>query len=889
MDPLSVFTKRADDEIDEASNSASGLVSTLVPTLVIFAAMLLFFLILRRSQRRQYAPRTYIGSLREQERTPAPEPGFFGWFTSMAKLPDTYVLRHHSLDAFLLLRYLKIATTICFVGCLVTWPVLFPVNATGGGGKQQLDMLAIGNIAGNRSRLYAHAFIAWIFIGFVFFMVTRESLFFINLRQAYFLSPLYASRISSKTVLFTSVPEEYLDEARIRRMYGNDKVKNVWLATDVSELEKIVEERDKAALRLEGSETKLIKLANAARIKSLKGKPESGAENVVSDDIEGESGSVAAKWLKPSARPTHRLKPVIGKKVDSINWCRTEIERLIPLAAELQEKHRNGQAKLVSSVFVEFYNHNDAQAAYQMLAHNQPLHMAPRYIGLNPGDIIWSNLRIKWWELIIRNAATIGAVTALVIFWAIPVAFVGSISQLDQLQKKLPFLNFINSVPKVILGLITSLLPAVLLAVLMALLPIILRLLAKIGGVPTTAAVELRTQNFYFAFQVVQVFLVTTVASAASSVVSDIIKNPQSAASLLAAKIPRAANFYIAYFILQGLTFSAGALLQIVGLILSKILGKILDNTPRKMYKRWSVLSSIGWGTVFPVLTNLCVIDPVDFTAITYSVIAPLVLGFATIGLYLFYFAFRYNMLYVTNAQIDTKGMVYPRALQHTLVGCYLLIVCLIGLFAIAAAEDARAAGPMILMIIFGVFAVIYHMSLNHAITPLLNYLPKNLEAEEESQGLLTHETHVHKGASPETNTETATATTSNEADTEKGFSNGFDATQTKPKANFLVRFFQPNIHADYATMRQLVPHDFADIQYSPEIERDAYYHPCISSTAPLLWIPRDQGGVSRQEVAHSSRVIPITDEDASIDEKNKITWNEEKGMPPIYEEKIYY
>lgn len=101
--------------------------------------------------------------------------------------------------------------------------------------------------------------------------------------------------------------------------------------------------------------------------------------------------------------------------------------------------------------------------------------MAPRHIGLNPNDIIWSNLRIKWWELIIRNAATIGAVVTLIIFWAIPVAVVGAISNINFLTEKVPFLGFINDCPPVILGLITSLLPAVLLAVLMALLPIILR------------------------------------------------------------------------------------------------------------------------------------------------------------------------------------------------------------------------------------------------------------------------------------------------------------------------------------------------------------------------------------------------------------------------------
>ncbi|EEH40259.2 hypothetical protein PAAG_02314 [Paracoccidioides lutzii Pb01] len=874
----------------DASNSLSGLVSTLVPTLIVSGAMVLLFVLLRQSQRRQYAPRTYIGSLREQERTPEQSPGIFGWITSMAKLSDEYVLRHHSLDAYLLLRYIKIATAICFVGCLITWPVLFPVNATGGGGLKQLDLLTFGNVQNNLNKLYAHTFIAWIFVSFVFFMITRELLFFINLRQAYFFSPLYAGRISSKTVLFTSVPEEYLDEAKIRRIYGNDNVKNVWIPTKTKELEDMVDDRDKAAYRLEGAETKLIKLANSARIKALRGKS-ADEENHDIDNLapgneaEGESGSVAARWINPSQRPSHKLKPLIGKKVDTINWARTEIERLSPEIVALQEKHRAGDAEKVTAVFVEFYTQRDAQAAYQMVAHNQPLHMAPRYIGLNPADIIWSNLRIKWWELIIRNAATIGAVVALIIFWAIPVAVVGTISNINFLTEKVKFLGFIKNCPPVILGLITALLPAVLLAVLMALLPIILRLMAKIGGVPTTAAVELRTQNFYFTFQVVQVFLVTTLSSAASSAVADIINEPQKAAQMLAEKIPKASNFYVAYFILQGLTFSAGALLQISGLIVSKILGKLFDNTPRKMYKRWSTLSGLGWGTVLPILTNLCVI------AITYSAIAPLVLGFATIGLFLFYAAYRYNMLYVTNSNIDTKGMIYPRALQQTTVGCYLLVLCLIGLFGINAGNQKAALGPLVLMVIFLVFVLIYHISLNAAVTPLLKYLPRNLESEEED--LLLKDASERDG----TTEKSTTAGPSNNgvnngaepgADAEKGITSPADLIPTKPQG-IIGKFFRPDKYSNYETLRKLVPKDFAEISYSPQVEQNAYYPPCVGAQPPLLWIPRDAGGVSRQEVAHTSKVIPITDEDATIDENNKISWDEAKGVPPIYEEKIYY
>lgn len=62
----------------------------------------------------------------------------------MLQIPDTYVLQHNSLDGYFLLRFLKICVVICFVGCCITWPVLFPINATGGVGKRQLDLLTFG-------------------------------------------------------------------------------------------------------------------------------------------------------------------------------------------------------------------------------------------------------------------------------------------------------------------------------------------------------------------------------------------------------------------------------------------------------------------------------------------------------------------------------------------------------------------------------------------------------------------------------------------------------------------------------------------------------------------------------------------------------------------------
>lgn len=122
------------------------------------------------------------------------------------------------------------------------------------------------------------------------------------------LSPQYATRISARTVLITTIPQKYLTETALKRVFDN--VKRIWINTDTKELEELVEERTKTALQLEAAEVKLIKLADAARRKGAgNDSPEEDGE------VEGESGSIAARWLDRKHRPTHRLKPLVGEQV----------------------------------------------------------------------------------------------------------------------------------------------------------------------------------------------------------------------------------------------------------------------------------------------------------------------------------------------------------------------------------------------------------------------------------------------------------------------------------------------------------------------------------------------------------------------------------------------
>lgn len=228
-------------------------------------------------------------------------------------------------------------------------------------------------------------------------------------------------------------------------------------------------------------------------------------------------------------------------------------------------------------------------------------------------------------------------------------------------------------------------------------------------------------------------------------------------------------------------------------------------------------------------------------------------MGFAFIGLYLVYQAYRYNFLFVYDIDIDTKGLVYPRALQHLLTGIYLAEICLIGLFAIRS-----AIGPLVILVIFMILTVLAHMSLNEAIAPLNTFLPRSLDTEEE---LLQAKEEAQL----------------------------FTQQQSRSRLSAVWKWFHPNLYRDFASLRRKVRRDHVEIKYSEEEMRKAYFEPCITSPTPTVWIPRDKWGISREEVAGTPSGIPITDERVHLDERNNIVWDKYDPELPLWELKVLY
>lgn len=359
------------------------MVSTLIPTFLISAVVFTVFLILRPKLRRVYQPRTYLESLRNWQLSPKQTGGVLGWRNEYKQLKDEYVLGHASIDNYMFIRFFRMLTMMCFVGCLITWPVLFPVNATGSGGQAGLDILSFSNVTPG-PRYYAQALIAWCFLGFVMFLITRESRYFVRLKQHFYLSPYESSKVSNRTVLFTNVPEEARNEEYVRNEYSN--VKKVWLVNVPEELAEKVQDRDKAAAKLENGEVGLITNHVKRRTKAEKKAAKKG------ETVQEEASEDGTVNVNPKDRPTHRLPKLkilpLGKKVDTIEWSRGELHRLIPEVAQEQRENLNDKSNAQGALFVEFATVQDAYIAMEQGGMKKKAKMTPKELGTTPENVV---------------------------------------------------------------------------------------------------------------------------------------------------------------------------------------------------------------------------------------------------------------------------------------------------------------------------------------------------------------------------------------------------------------------------------------------------------------------------------------------------------------------
>lgn len=590
--------------------------------------------------------------------------------------------------------------------------------------------------------------------------------------------------------------------------------------------------------------------------------PEYGRDSRDSQPLQG----VWQKYIDERDRPTYRIPPfgvtwlpaipLLSKKVDAILWHRRELARL---NMEIEEDQRRQDSfPIMNSAFVQFHCQVAAHMACQSEIYHIPKSMAPRMVEISPNHIIWSNIGLTWREEWLRTAAVIGILALMGGVWAVPVAWTGIFSQIGQVMQASELLLFIqrSQTAQKVIDAFAGVLPTVALATILFLLPYILDYLAEFKGAKTKVQKGEFVQTYYFIFLFTQLFLVVSIASFFASSFKELVlrlgdlKTAGDVMRLLAVNLPKGANYFFSYMVLQALSASSATLLQYGTLISWFFIARIFDATAREKWARNTTIGSIRLGALFPVYTNFACI------ALIYSVIAPLISLLAVLTFGLLWLAQRYALLYVTRLDYDTGGTLYPRAINQTFTGVYVMELCVTGLFFIARDERGTASctPQAIIMSFILVATAIYQILLNKTFSPLFHHLPITFEDEailrdqafERAQSY-RHESSIRPG----------------------------DTLGSVPDARVEHRGVK---RAMTDALFGGIPDELEDLEAweREQLVIPAFQHEAIRSRRPIVWIPRDNLGISLDEIEQTrkySEYIAITDEGTAVDSKGRVVY----------------
>lgn len=384
----------------------------------------------------------------------------------------------------------------------------------------------------------------------------------------------------------------------------------------------------------------------------------------------------------------------------------------------------------MDKAFVKFRRISDAYTLRQILISDDPKFMNLSLIEVEPRGINWNNVMRTNGTLkfCFRNIILFLISMILIICWVIPVAFVGSVSQLPYLISLIPTISWIYKLPNIIKAFIASILPTVILTLLTTLALQIFKILTKKKRKLTGCSEQLSIQRWFFIFLFFQLFIVISISSGFVAVIEKLFYNPISIPLIVASDLPKTSTFFFPFFLLRGLSLFSTNLLQFYNFLREVVIfPKLVDLTPRQTSARADERHSnkLCLAQVYPIFSVYGSIG------IVYSVISPLITIFCCLNFVIDIIAFKFTLKYTMNKVNvnETHGKLYTLALRQMYAGIYSLEVYMMGLlFTVKGENGTRVCSNYgFLMLIITMGTIYVHISINKRFDSQMNVMPLEL------------------------------------------------------------------------------------------------------------------------------------------------------------------
>ncbi|GAB5353223.1 hypothetical protein AAMO2058_000019100 [Amorphochlora amoebiformis] len=608
----------------------SDLVPVLVPAVLSATVYFLIFEILRGYFTQFFAPR-----YKDSDKGSYPNPGIFHWLPGTLSISEDEVLKKSGMDAAVYLRFVRMCVTATFILTILSLLLLVPVFGTGENELTGIESISLSNVNQKSDRLWAPAILMWIFTGIVCWLVHVN---YLQVQQMRFKAMRTGGKIAHYTVMITQIPDHFDTEAKIRDFMEPqypDSISHVEPVHDLSVLDTKIKE-------LQSGEVALMKVKTKSETRSL------------------EDGPLMTR---------NKCGGCCGDEVEAVKYYTEKVENLKKEIGELKE------GKFCNAAFVTFKS-----LAVAVKASSTNIHPHETWVvtnATNPKDVLWENLCYApdARERDARQLSMNSTIAALVVFWAVPMAFGGALANLQQLGEDYEFLSGIESLPRRLVLIIQSFGPTVWRVVLMILLQPILRGLIYRTGVTEGNKLERMFMSTYYVFLLVNIYFITLVSSSIFQTIEDIISKPLSIFELLGGAVPRVAVEMIQYILLQGFSVGTQTIVRLPGLVMTIFFSKMASVE----YERQKAMQPPN----FEYGANLSFGMLVLTICMCYMAVAPLILPFGVVYFSMDFLVQKYNLLHVHTPDFQTYGAFWPRLARSALNGLVLAQVALMGILGL--------------------------------------------------------------------------------------------------------------------------------------------------------------------------------------------------------------
>ena len=319
-----------------------------------------------------------------------------------------------------------------------------------------------------------------------------------------------------------------------------------------------------------------------------------------------------------------------------------------------------------------------------------------------PRDVLWGNIYLSKGAVRMRSFVYESIVVLIIAFYVIPIAYVAlqvsesalvsSSARLAQLAQASAFFSSAIAMvqPLCIVG-IQQLVPPLFIAI------------SKAEGFVSFSEVQMRAFSRYFMFQVLNVFLVTTIAGSTFETIASILETPEMAFEILGNSLPAMSSFFITFITIKTFLGLGVELVRTMSLIQATLRFLCIRNPTlrmqRKVYMGMRCIDDPGW---FPFHKILAQDVLVVVISVVFAVVAPLVLLPCALFCLFSRILWTHHHLYVYESVFETGGQFWPKIFRRFVFGLVIAQMTITGQFILKEAlHEAYATLFLILLTYF--------------------------------------------------------------------------------------------------------------------------------------------------------------------------------------------